>query len=128
MIRMQTIKRAQSERAFCLGLCCALLLVFFCAATSKAQESDDKITVETTDVQLNVGVVDRQGNTVKYLSRGDFSVYEDGVKRPITHFEPTEAPFSLVMLLDVSGSTVTFRQQLKLAAFRFLDALAPEDR
>jgi VWFA-related protein len=28
----------------------------------------------------------------------------------------------------MSGSTVTFRQQLKLASQRFLDALAPEDR
>ena len=128
MIHMQTLKRYQSKGASCLSLCFAFFLFFFCAATTKAQEPDDKITVETTDVQLNVGVVDRQGNTVKYLSRGDFSVYEDGVKRPITHFEPTEAPFSLVMLLDMSGSTLTFRQQIQQAAIRFLDALAPGDR
>jgi VWFA-related protein len=32
------------------------------------------------------------------------------------------------MLLDTSGSTVNFRQQFKQAAWRFLDALAPEDR
>jgi VWFA-related protein len=128
MIHAQTLKRYESERGICLSLCFALLLLFFCAAATKAQDPVDTIPFYTTDVQLNVGVVDRQGKTVKYLSRDDFSVYEDGVKRPITHFEPTEAPFSLVMLLDVSGSTVTFRQQLKLAAFRFLDALAPEDR
>jgi VWFA-related protein len=34
----------------------------------------------------------------------------------------------LVLLLDVSGSTINFRPQLKLATQRFLDALAPEDR
>jgi len=33
-----------------------------------------------------------------------------------------------VLMLDMSGSTVNFRQQLKLASQRFLDALAPEDR
>jgi len=37
-------------------------------------------------------------------------------------------PFSLVLLLDMSGSTINFRQQLKLASQRFLDALAPDDR
>jgi VWFA-related protein len=31
-------------------------------------------------------------------------------------------------LLDMSGSTINFRQQLKLATLRFLDALAPDDR
>jgi VWFA-related protein len=31
-------------------------------------------------------------------------------------------------MLDMSGSTVNFRQQLKLASQRFLDALAPDDR
>ena len=55
-------------------------------------------------------------------------VYEDGVLRPIATFEPTEAPFSLVMVLDMSGSTINFRQQIQQAALRFLDALAPDDR
>jgi VWFA-related protein len=50
------------------------------------------------------------------------------VKQPILHFEPTYAPFSLVLLLDTSGSTINFRDQFKQAAWRFLDALAPEDR
>ncbi len=79
-------------------------------------------------VQLNVGVVDPRGRAITSLSRNDFTVYEDGIKQPIINFEPTDAPFSLVLLLDMSGSTVTFRQQLKQAAWRFLDSLAPEDR
>ena len=79
-------------------------------------------------MQLNVGVVDTQGRAITSLARNDFTVYEDGVKQPILHFEPTNAPFSLVMLIDMSGSTINFRPQLKQAAWRFLDALAPEDR
>jgi VWFA-related protein len=50
------------------------------------------------------------------------------VRRPILTFEPTEAPFSLVLMLDMSGSTVNFRQQIQGAALRFLDALTSEDR
>jgi len=94
----------------------------------RAQEPDEVIRTDTSLVQLNVGVVDRQGHAITTLSQNDFVVYEDGVRRPIQHFEPTEAPFSLVMLLDMSGSTVNFRQQIRSAALRFLDALSPEDR
>src|SRR6185503_19445748 len=102
----------------------------FCGAltATRAQEPDDVVRTETSLVQLNVGVVDPRGRAVTSLSRNDFTVYEDGVKQQILHFEPTDAPFSLVLLLDTSGSTVNFRQQFKAAAWRFLDALAPQDR
>ena len=79
-------------------------------------------------MQLNIGVVDKQGRPITSLTKNDFAVYEDGVKQSIQHFEPVDAPFSLVLMLDMSGSTINFRQQLKLASQRFLDALAPEDR
>jgi len=104
----------------------ATLLVF--ATGVFAQQPDEVLTTDTSLVQLNVGVVDKSGNSVKTLSRNDFVVYEDGVRRPILSFEPTEAPFSLVLMLDMSGSTVNFRQQIQGAALRFLDALTAEDR
>ena len=94
----------------------------------QSQQQDDVITTDTSLVQLNVGVVNQRGEAVTTLTRNDFVVYEDGVRRPIAVFEPTEAPFSLVMMLDMSGSTVNFRQQIQSAALRFLDALAPDDR
>jgi VWFA-related protein len=104
-------------------------ILLLCAAPlARAQEPDDVVRTETSLVQLNVGVVDPRGRAVTSLSRNDFTVYEDGVKQQILHFEPTDAPFSLVLLLDTSGSTVNFRQQFKSAAWRFLDALAPADR
>ena len=92
------------------------------------RKPDEVIRTETSLVQLNIGVVDKQGRPITSLTRNDFAVYEDGVKQSIQHFEPVDAPFSLVLMLDMSGSTVNFRQQLKLASQRFLDALAPEDR
>src|SRR5687768_5920623 len=112
----------------CRRLTFFALLLAFCVVTATAQEVDDIVRTETSVVQLNVGVVDKQGRPVTSLTRNDFAIYEDGVKQSIQHFEPAEAPFSLVLLLDMSGSTVTFRQQLKLASQRFLDVLGPEDR
>src|SRR5687767_11473910 len=104
------------------------LLILTSVAVGQDDGPEDVVRTETSLVQLNVGVVDPQGRAITSLSRNDFAVYEDGVKQPILHFEPTQAPFSLVLLLDMSGSTISFRPQLKAAAYRFLDALAPEDR
>jgi VWFA-related protein len=102
-------------------------LTIFAVAPIAAQD-DEVIRTETSLVQLNVGVVDKQGRAVTSLTQKDFVIYEDGVKQAIQHFEPVDAPFSLVLMLDMSGSTINFRQQLKLASERFLDALSPDDR
>ena len=113
-------------RPLCSVLLCLLALTS--VAVGQDEGPEDVVRTDTSLVQLNVGVVDPQGRAITSLSRSDFTVYEDGVKQPILHFEPTQAPFSLVLLLDMSGSTLSFRPQLKTAAYRFLDALAPEDR
>ncbi|HEX8163693.1 MAG TPA: VWA domain-containing protein [Pyrinomonadaceae bacterium] len=113
------------------------LALFACAAAGRAQQQtptptptppEDVITVESNLVQLNVGVVDPQGRPITSLGQNDFAVYEDGVKQTIRSFEPTQSPFSLVLLLDLSGSTLSFRTQLRMAALRFVDALGPQDR
>ncbi len=105
-----------------------LLLVATNAVSIRAQDPDEVVRTDTALVQLNVGVVDARGKVIRSLSQNDFTVFENGVKQPILNFEPTEAPFSLVLLLDMSGSTLSFRPQLKQAVGRFLDALSPEDR
>lgn len=110
------------------GLTALFCASFFLSFSTAVSAQDDILKTDTSLVQLNVGVVDRQGRAIISLSQGDFAIYEDDVKRPIVAFEPTQSPFSLVMLLDMSGSTVNFRQQIQQAAIRFLDALAPEDR
>ena len=84
--------------------------------------------VDTNLVVLNVGVADRKGSAVTDLTRNDFAVFEDGVRQQIVSFEPAAAPFSLVLLLDMSGSTINFRPTLKQSALRFIDALGPDDR
>lgn len=114
----QTIFRA----SFALLLLCALA-----AAPARAQD-DEKVTVESNLIRLNVGVADIRGRAVTNLARGDFAVFEDGVPQTILNFETTEQPFSLVLLLDMSGSTLSFRTQLKQSALRFIDALSPADR
>ena len=107
-----------------------ILLLFISSLTGSSllAQVDDPIKVDSSIVRLNVGVVDQRGRPITSLNRSNFSVYEDGVKQDVSRFETTTAPFSVVMLLDMSGSTKSYRQNIKLSAARFLDALAPDDR
>ena len=104
-----------------------ILFLIFGSFSVFAQE-DDVIKVDSSIVRLNVGVVDRLGKPMKNLTKESFTLYENGVKQDISRFETTTAPFSVVMILDMSGSTRSFRQNIQLSALRFLDALAPDDR
>jgi len=105
-----------------------LLSIISLAVAAAVAQDDDPIRVDSSIVRLNVGVVDQRGRPITNLTRADFTVYEDGVKQEIASFEPSTAPFSVVMILDMSGSTLGFRQVIMLSAFRFIDALLPEDR
>ncbi|REJ77972.1 MAG: VWA domain-containing protein [Acidobacteria bacterium] len=119
----------QVMKQFSRVISVAILFVAF-ASVAEAQDpvDDDVISVDTSIVRLNVGVVNPSGSPVTNLSRNDFKLFEDGVEQEIVRFEPVAAPFSLVMILDMSGSTLSFRQTIRTSAIRFLDALAATDR
>src|SRR4029079_86564 len=103
--------------------------LLFCFFSVSAQTEDDTpISVDSSIVRLNVGVADRKGRPITDLNRESFTILEDGVKQNIQRFEPVVTPFSVVMILDMSGSTLGFRETIRQSAYRFVDALAPEDR
>ena len=87
------------------------------------------IRVDTELVSVNVSVVDRGTNRgVNNLSKGDFRLYEDNVTQEVLHFESSSAPFNLVLLIDLSGSTANVVELIKSAASHFVDAARPFDR
>jgi len=105
-----------------------LLLLLSISILSVAAQDDDPILVNSSLVRLNVGVVDQKGRSITSLDKNSFDLFEDGVKQEITRFEPSASPFSVVIILDMSGSTIGFRQTIKMSASRFIDALSPDDR
>lgn len=115
---------------FAMSVLKALLLLTILPAEIfvVSAQVDDPIRIDTSIVRLNVGVVDARGRPVTDLTQTNFEIFEDGVKQQINRFEPTNAPFSLVLMLDMSGSTLGFRQVLKQSAARFIDALSANDR
>jgi Ca-activated chloride channel family protein len=55
-------------------------------------------------VQLDVKVTDQNGRTVSGLTKGDFVVYEDKVSQSIESISAEEAPVSIGLVIDTSGS------------------------
>jgi VWFA-related protein len=89
--------------------------------------SDEGLVLEGDLVNLSATVRDRSGKAMTGLTQSSFQVYEDDVLQQIAFFSPTSAPFNLVLMLDLSGSTREKLQDIKQAAMRFLDAISPED-
>jgi len=79
-------------------------------------------------VSVPVSVMNRQGQYVVDLYQRDFRVYEDGKEQTIVHFSNVDQPFSVVLLIDTSGSTAPFIDQIKMAAKAFVEQLRPSDK
>jgi hypothetical protein len=47
------------------------------------------------------------------LNKDDFRVLENNQEQTITYFASTDVPFDLVLLVDLSGSTVDKRDLIK---------------
>jgi Ca-activated chloride channel family protein len=92
--------------------------------------SDDEVlNVDTSVVTLNFSVVDRtSGRALTNLIGADFKVTENNVEQQITHFEQASAPFDLVLLLDLSGSTAHVTDLIRGSARRFVDSVRATDR
>ena len=89
----------------------------------------DVIRVDTELVSVNVSVVDRGTNRgVNDLTKDDFRLYESNALQQIAHFDSASAPFNLVLLIDLSGSTTKVVELIRSAALHFVGAARPFDR
>ena len=87
----------------------------------------DVIRVDTALVTVPVTVLDRNGRYVPMLRREQFRLMENGVPQKIAYFATSDSPFSVVLLLDTSGSTQFRLDDIQNAAIQFVDKLKPND-
>ena len=89
----------------------------------------DVIRVDSQLVTLNISVIDRGTNRgLLGLGQTDFKLFEDGQEQRIVQFESSSAPFDLILLIDLSGSTREVVKLIRAAAVRFVEAARPADR
>jgi VWFA-related protein len=86
------------------------------------------ISVTVPVVNLDVVVTDNNGNYLKDLKKENFRVTEDGTVQTITSFAPSEAPITIVLLLEFSRLGYEFfTYNARNWAATFLNDLKPND-
>ena len=97
---------------------------------SRSQELDENsvLRVSTSLITVPAVVMDRNGRYIGNLRKEDFRIYEDNVEQKVTYFAPVERPFTVALMLDVSGSTQAQLAQIREAANTFVSRLRPNDR
>ena len=91
-------------------------------------DAGDIIKVNTTLVTLPVSVMDRDGRYIPNLRKEDFRLWEEGVEQDIAFFSAVDKPFSLVLMIDTSGSTRFRLEDIQDAAITFVNQLRRDDR
>jgi Ca-activated chloride channel homolog len=69
-----------------------------------AAQSSLRLRVDTSLVLIPVTVTDRWGATIHGLGQDSFTVLDDGLPQPITVFYKEDAPVSVGLVVDFSGS------------------------
>src|SRR5262245_48025981 len=82
----------------------------------------------TQVVSLFVTVADATKRLVPDLKQEDFEVFDNDKGQPITYFDASIRPITVVVMLDTSGSMTLSIELLKKAAEQFLIRLLPDDR
>jgi VWFA-related protein len=85
------------------------------------------IRVDTSLVLVPAQVTNLFGTPITDLRKEDFKVFEDGVEQPITNFSMEDAPLSIGLLFDISGSMRNKIKKSTEAAAEFFKTSNPED-
>ncbi|MGH9873852.1 MAG: VWA domain-containing protein [Pyrinomonadaceae bacterium] len=99
-------------------------------ASNDSEEVDagDVVRVNTTLVTLPVSVMDRDGRYIPNLRKEDFRLWEEGVEQNVAFFSSVDKPFSVVLMIDTSGSTRFRLDEIQDAAITFVSQLRQDDR
>lgn len=111
------------KRLIPLALACGLI------ATPSGQEPDPKPNFSTQSelVVLHVAVKDRKGGYVGGLGQESFRVLEDRRPQEISFFNNQDAPVTVGLLIDSSGSMAPNRDLVIAASMAFTKAMNPQD-
>jgi Ca-activated chloride channel family protein len=91
------------------------------------QKPDDKIQLQARLVSMTVTVSDQFGRFVIGLEKKNFQIFDDGVQQEITHFSDEDAPLTLGIVYDVSGSMSDLTSRSFQALKRFFDTSHQDD-
>jgi Ca-activated chloride channel homolog len=118
------------KRSFSLFVIVLAMILSPAPAQEKSgrQKNDDyTINVDVNLVLLHVSVFDEKEVLIKGLKKGDFTVTEDKTEQQVSLFKEEDAPVSMGLVIDNSGSMRTKRERVNKAAITFVKTSNPQD-
>ena len=106
---------------------CSSLLVLSWLGSLRAQPSEANFRTNTAMVLVPVTVTDHFGKTLEGLRASDFTVLDDQGLRQIVSFTNDDAPSSVGLVLDISGSMKYSLGSAKEVARAFFETANPSD-
>lgn len=92
-------------------------------------DPDDQfaISIDVDLVNVDVVVTSRDDNPIAGLQKENFRIFVDDVEQPITNFRPTEAPLTVVLVLEFGNTFGYILDDVRVPAWGFLQSLRPDD-
>jgi VWFA-related protein len=86
------------------------------------------LRVEVPEVTVDVGVIlEKTHQFVPGLKPSNFKIYEDGVEQKVEGFKRTEAPITVLILMEYAARGMAFRIDALNSAWAFTEQLRPQD-
>ena len=108
-------------------LCISCFVLVQCAKAADDQGLRPNFRADTQLVLVPVTVTDRNGKTIEGLRAQDFNILDDQRPQQILSLTNEDAPCSVGLVLDVSGSMKGSLSAAKDVASAFLRSANPED-
>ncbi len=116
-----------ARRVAVIGVALAASLLGQAPPTTQVEDPGFVFRSEARLVVLHATVVDDQASLITDLIQSAFRVFEDGVEQQLKVFKREDAPVSLGLVVDASGSMLGKRDKVRAAALTLVRASHPAD-
>ena len=106
---------------------CALTSLLRGQGQPDTQGTELTLKVDTTLVQIPVAVTDSMNRFVLGLQKEDFHLLEDNIEQKVVHFSGEDAPLSVGLVFDESGSMDYKLRASQASVAQFLKTINAED-
>lgn len=112
-----------------LRIAAGLVSVLLAAAPAGAQDDPPPAVFRSDSrlVVLHATVLNQEGDRITNLPQSAFRVFENGAEQEIKVFRREDAPVSIGLVVDDSGSMINKRERVAGAAMALIKASHPDD-
>jgi VWFA-related protein len=85
------------------------------------------LSTATNLVNVDVSVLDKDGNPISTLTRNNFKLYDDGVPQTVSNFGTSQVPTTTCMVIEFSNRYWAFLYLALRYAYNYLQFIQPKD-